>query len=96
MHGNSWLHSLGCKLERVVRISHFQLLNETHFVWLDPLTTPVNNPINIFPINLNIILYHALYIKYLKISKTSLVSIGLKSTGNILQIRLILFCFSCY
>ena len=39
----------------------------------------VNNPINIFLINPNI-LYHVYFIKYLWISKISLVSIGLKST----------------
>ena len=38
----------------------------------------INNPRNIFLINLNIILYHVLFIKYLWISKISLVSIGLK------------------
>ena len=92
---NSWLYSLGCKLVRVDWILHFELLNEMHFVWLDPLNRPVNHPINIFTINLNIILYHAVYTKYLKISKTSLVSIGLKPTGKILQILLFLF-FSCY
>ena len=41
---------------------------------------PVNNPINIFLINPNIILYHVPFIKYLWISKILLVSIGLKST----------------
>ena len=51
-----------------------------HFVWLDPLTRPVNNPINIYLMNLSITLYHVLFIKYLWISKISLVSIGLKST----------------
>ena len=40
----------------------------------------VNNPINIFLINPNIILYYFPSIKHLWISKTSLVSIGLKST----------------
>ena len=39
----------------------------------------VHNPINIFLINPNIILYCVLFIKYLWISKISLVSIGLKS-----------------
>ena len=45
-----------------------------------PLTRPVNNTINIFLINPNIILYHVLFIKYLWISKISLVSIWLIST----------------
>ena len=40
----------------------------------------VNNPINIFLIHPNIILYHVLFIKCLRISKKSLISIGLKST----------------
>ena len=56
-----------------------------HFVWLDALTMPVNNPINIFLINPNIILYHVPFIKYLWISEISLVSIGLKSTEKILH-----------
>ena len=56
------------------------MINDTHLVWLDPLTRPVNNPINIFLINPKIISYHVLFIKYLWISKISLVSIGLKST----------------
>ena len=34
------------------------LLNKAHFVGLDELTMLINNPINIFLINLNIILYH--------------------------------------
>ena len=50
-----------------------------HFVWLEALTMLLNNPINIFLINQNIILYHVLFIKYLWISKISLLSIGLKS-----------------
>ena len=40
----------------------------------------VNNTINIFLINPKVILYHIPFIKYLWIPKTSLVSIGLKST----------------
>ena len=51
-----------------------------HFAWLDPITRPVNNPINIFLINPNIILYNALFINYLSIPKISIVSIGLKLT----------------
>ena len=47
---------------------------------LDPLTRPVNNPINIFLINPDIILYHVIFIKYLWISKKSLALIRLKST----------------
>ena len=50
-----------------------------HFVWLDPITRPVNNPINVFSINPNTILYYVPSIKYLWISKILLVSIGLKS-----------------
>ena len=51
-----------------------------HFVWSGQVTKLLNNPINTFLINPNIILYHALFIKYLWISKISLSSIGLKST----------------
>ena len=58
-------------------------MNEMHFVGLYPLVRPVNNPIKKFLINPNIILYHVLFIKYLWISKQSLVSIGLKSTKKI-------------
>ena len=49
-----------------------------HIVWLDPLTRPVNHPINVFLINPNIISYYVLSIKYLWISKISVVSIRLK------------------
>ena len=62
---------------------HFWLLNETHFVRLDPSTRLVNNPINIFLINPNLILYHVLFIKHLWISKILLASVGLKSTEKI-------------
>ena len=51
-----------------------------HFVWIDSLTRPVDNLINIFLINPKVILYRVLFIKYLWISKILLVSIGLKST----------------
>ena len=61
-------------------ILHFSLRHKTRFVWLDPLTRPVINPINIFLIKLNIILYHVIFIKYLCTSKKSLVSIGLNRT----------------
>ena len=37
---------------------HWSLFNDTHLVWLEALTTLVNNPINNFLINPNIILYH--------------------------------------
>ena len=57
------------------------------------LTMLVNNPINIFLINPKIILYYVLFVKYLRISKISLVSIELKSTEKILQLLLILFFF---
>ena len=49
-----------------------------HFLWLDELTMLVNNPINIFLFNPNIISYHVLLIKYLWISKIALLSTGLK------------------
>ena len=39
----------------------------------------VNNPINIFLIYSSITLYHVPFIKYLRISKISLVSVELKS-----------------
>ena len=42
------MQSLGCKLIRVGLVKHFLLLKDTHFIWLDALTTLVNNPINIF------------------------------------------------
>ena len=45
-------------------IIHFWLLNDTHFVWLDALTMPVNNPLYIFLIDPNSILYHVPFIKY--------------------------------
>ena len=51
-----------------------------YFVSVDPLTRPVNNPINTFLTNPNIIIYHDLFIKYLWISRILLVSIGLKLT----------------
>ena len=55
---------------RVGWVIRFWLLNKTLFVWLDPLTRPVNNAINIFLTKPNIILYHVLslniygYLKY--------------------------------
>ena len=51
-----------------------------HMVCLDPLSRLVNNPINIFLFNTDIILYHLLFIKYLWISKILSESIGLKLT----------------
>ena len=42
-----------------------------------PLVQALNNPINIFLINSNIVLYYNCFIKYLWISKISLVSAGL-------------------
>ena len=77
------MYLLGFKLIRVGWIIYFWLLNETQFVWLDLITRSVDNPINIFLINPNIILHHVLFIKYLWISKLSLVSIELKSTKKI-------------
>ena len=74
---------LGCNRYDVNQVGwaiHFWFLKENHFVRLDPLTRPVNNPINIFLINPRIILYYVLFIKYLCISKILLVSIELKST----------------
>ena len=49
-------------------------------VWLNVLTTLINNPVNTFLINPNIILYYFPFIKYVWIYKISLVSIELKST----------------
>ena len=59
-----------------------------HFVWIDPLTRSVNNRISIFLINTNIVLYFVAFIKYLGISKISLVSKGLKSTEKKLTLPL--------
>ena len=49
---------------RVGWVIHFWVLIDTHFVWLDGLTIPVNNPINIFLINPNIVLYY-IYVLYI-------------------------------
>ena len=49
-------------------------------MWLEALTMLINNPINILLTRPKIILYHALFIKYLWISKIALLPIGLKST----------------
>ena len=49
---------LGCKLIRVGWILRFWILKDTHFVWLDTLTSLANNLINIFLKNPNIILYY--------------------------------------
>ena len=54
-----------------------------HFVWINALTMLINNPINTFLANPNIILYYFPFIKYLWISKILLELIGLKSTKNI-------------
>ena len=62
-------------------------------VWIDALTMSVNNPINILLISSNVVLFHVLFIKYLRISKKSLLSIGLKSTEKNFTILLILFFF---
>ena len=64
-----------------------------NFVGLDPLTMLLNNTINIFLDNPNILLYYVFFIKYLCISKISLVSIRLKSTGKnfLLPFNLVLF-----
>ena len=51
------MHSIYYKLTIVGWVNHFWLVKDTHFVWLDPFTRPVNNPINIFLINPNIKLY---------------------------------------
>ena len=69
-----------CQLIRIGWIKDFWFLNEMYFVSLDLLTRSVKNPINLFLIKPNIILYHVLLIKYLWISKLFYVSIGLKST----------------
>ena len=50
-----------------------------------------HDPINTFLINPNIILYHVHFIKYLWISKISLLSIGLKLTEKIYNSFLIFF-----
>ena len=62
-------------------------------VWIDALTMSVNNPINILLISSNVVLFHVPFIKYLWISKKSLLSIGLKSTEKNFTILLILFFF---
>ena len=41
--------SLGCKLIQVLWIVNVWLLKGAHFVWLEGLTKPVNNQINILP-----------------------------------------------
>ena len=50
------------------------------FVWLEELTMLVNNIVNLFSIIRNIILYYVPFMRYIWISKITLVSIGLKST----------------
>ena len=74
------MYLLGGKLIRVGSIIHFWLLNETHFVWLEPLTRSVNNAIDIFLINPNIVSFYVIFITYSCIAKISLISIGLKWT----------------
>ena len=49
-----------------------------YFVRIDPLTVLLSNTFKKNLINLNIVLYHVFFIKYLCISKISLVSIGVK------------------
>ena len=49
-------------------------------MWLEALTMLIDNPINILLTSPKIILYHVLFIKYLWISKISLLPIGLKLT----------------
>ena len=51
---------LDYKLIKVVSIIHIWLLKNTHFLWLDALTMPLNNPINNLLINTYIILYYVL------------------------------------
>ena len=51
------------------------LLNDTHLIWLDTVTMPVNNPVLFSIINSKIVLYFVTFINYLWIS-----IIGLKST----------------
>ena len=72
---NSVAYVFRRKLLRVGWISDFWLLNDTHFLWLDPLAGLVNNPINIFLVITSIILYYLFSIKYLWISIILLVSI---------------------
>ena len=52
------MYSLGCRLVRVGWDIHFWLFNNMCFAWLETLTMLVNNLINIFLINPNIILCH--------------------------------------
>ena len=70
-------------------------MSDTHVVWLDPLTRVVKNPINIFLINPNIILYHVLFIKHLLSIR---VSIGLESVKylEILHKQCVIFYFSVF
>ena len=49
-----------------------------YFVRIDPLTVLLSNTFKKNLINLNIVLYHVFFIKYLCISKIWLVSIGVK------------------
>ena len=53
------MQSLRTKLIRVVWIIHFWLLKDMHFVGLEALTMLINNLINVFQMNLNIILDYA-------------------------------------
>ena len=64
---------LGYKLRRVGWIVHFWLLHDMHFVWLEEYFMLVDSKINIFSIIPSIILYNVLFIKYLWISKITLV-----------------------
>ena len=66
-----------------------------HFVWLHLLIRPVNNPIDIFLINPDIMSYHVLFIKYLWICKIPLVSVVLKSTEKKIY-NSIYSCFFSY
>ena len=61
------LDSIHYKIIWVGWIMHWWL-NETHFVWLDAVTMSVNNPRNIFLINLNIILCIYIYFFSLNIA----------------------------
>ena len=67
------MHSLGCKLIIAGWVVHLWLLNNTCFVWLEALTAlvVVNNPINIFLINLKNYFVLFLIIKYWLILRMS-------------------------
>ena len=60
------------------------------------LTMLVNNRLNSFVVNLNIILNYVFFIKYRWISNISLVLLVLYSTEKLFHFHLILLFFSCH